>query len=390
MIIWYGGDSMFEFEQGPIRPPSEAKSLLIRATRNCPWNRCEFCHTYKGEKFHVRSIDEIKADVQKARDIADEIRQLSWRNGCGGEVNDELIRAIFDSYARYGESYRSVASWLYFGGTQAFIQDANSLQMKTEDLVEVLTFLKERFPQISRITSYARSKTLAAKTLKELRALHKAGLSRIHVGLETGYDPLLKYIRKGVTAREHVDAGRKVVKSGISLCGYVMPGLGGKRWTREHAIETARVLNQINPHYIRLRTLYVRSDMALHQKVQTGEMELLDDDEVVQEIGLFISHLNGIQSYLASDHILNLLEEIEGQFPQDKEKLLATIDRYSALSVEDRLIFKVGRRAGLYRRLNDLQNGEIRFRVEQAIERLKKQGSGDIENTIKSMMANYI
>jgi hypothetical protein len=119
-------------------------------------------------------------------------------------------------------------------------------------------------------------------------------------------------------------------------------------------------------------------------------MELLGDDEVVQEIGLFIRHLNGIQSYLASDHILNLLEEIEGQFPQDQEKLLATIDRYSALSDKDRLIFKVGRRAGLYRRLDDLQNGEIRFRVEQAIDRLKKQGSGDIENTIKSMMANYI
>ncbi len=385
-----GGNHMFEFEQGPIRPPSEAKSLLIRATRNCPWNRCEFCHTYKGQKFHIRSVDEIKEDITRARDIADEIRELSWRNGCGGEVNDEVIRAIFASSSPYGESYRSVASWLYLGGTQVFIQDANSLQMKNDDLVETLTFLKEKFPQINRITSYARSKTLAKKTVDELKALRRAGLSRIHVGLETGYDPLLEYIQKGVTAKEHIKAGRNVVKSGISLCEYVMPGLGGKKWTREHAIETARVLNQIDPNYIRLRSLYVRSDMVLYQKVQAGEMKLLGDDEVVHEIGLFVENLNGIRSYLVSDHILNLLKEIEGQFPQDKEKILAVVDRYISLPPEERLIFKVGRRAGLYRRLDDLQDRETRLKVEEAIRRIGEQGTGNVEETIKSIMANYI
>ncbi len=381
---------MFEFEQGPIRPPSEAKSLLIRATRNCPWNRCEFCHTYKGQKFQIRSVDEIKEDIQKARDIADEIGELSWRKGCGGEVNDEVVRTVFDRYSGYSDSYRSVASWLYFGGTQVFIQDANSLQMKTEDLIAVLSYLREKFPTINRITSYARSKSLARKTVKELKALYNAGLSRIHVGLETGYDPLLTYIRKGVTEKEHVEAGKKVVKSGISLSEYVMPGLGGKKWTREHAIETAKVLNQINPHYIRLRTLYVRSDMALYHKVQSGEMEVLGDDDVVHEIRLFIEHLNGIQSYLASDHILNLLEEVEGQFPHDKDKLLAVIDRYTSLPAEERLIFKVGRRAGLYRRLDDLRDEGTRVRVGQAISRLNEKGSGNVEETLKSMMANYI
>lgn len=389
-MIIYPGRAMFEFEQGPIRPPSEAQSLLIRATRNCPWNRCEFCHTYKGQKFQIRSVDDIKQDIQTVRRIADEIRELSWRKGFGGAVNDEVIRTVFDRNSRYGESHRSVAYWLYFGGNQAFIQDANSLQMKTEDLAEVLTFLKEKFPQISRITSYARSKTLAKKTVEELRTLHRAGLSRIHVGLETGYDPLLEYIRKGVTAKEHAEAGKNVVKSGISLCEYVMPGLGGKRWTREHAIQTARVLNQIDPNYIRLRTLYVRSDMLLHQRVQSGEMELLSDDEVVQEIGLFIKHLNGIRSYLVSDHVLNLLEEIEGQLPQEKGKLLATINRYLSLPTEEQLIFKVGRRAGLYRRLEDLQDPESRLKVQQVISRIQEKGDGNVEETIKSIMANYI
>ncbi len=262
--------------------------------------------------------------------------------------------------------------------------------MKNDDLVETLTFLKEKFPQINRITSYARSKTLAKKTVDELKALRRAGLSRIHVGLETGYDPLLEYIQKGVTAKEHIKAGRNVVKSGISLCEYVMPGLGGKRWTREHAIETARVLNQIDPNYIRLRSLYVRSDMVLYQKVQAGEMKLLGDDEVVHEIGLFVENLNGIRSYLVSDHILNLLKEIEGQFPQDKEKILAVVDRYISLPPEERLIFKVGRRAGLYRRLDDLQDRETRLKVEEAIRRIGEQGTGNVEETIKSIMANYI
>jgi hypothetical protein len=381
---------MYEFEQGPIRPPSEAQSLLIRATRNCPWNRCEFCHTYKGQKFQIRPADEIQGDIQKAKDIADEIGEISWRHGHAGKVNDDVIRIIYNQYSRYGESYRSVAAWLYFGGTQAFLQDANSLIMETGDLVSVLTFLKESFPQIERITSYARSKTLAKKTIDDLRALRAAGLSRIHIGLETGYDPLLVFIQKGVTARDHIDAGKKVVESGISLCEYIMPGLGGKRWTRQHAIETARTLNHINPHYIRLRTLCVRVDMPLYQRVQSGEMELLGDDEVVREIHLFVEHLNGINSYLVSDHILNLLEEIEGRLPEDREKMLAIIDRYLSLPVEERLAFKVGRRAGLYHRLDDLKDEGNRIKVEEVIRRLEEAGTGTAEEIITSMMANYI
>jgi radical SAM superfamily enzyme YgiQ (UPF0313 family) len=283
-----------------------------------------------------------------------------------------------------------VAYWLYFGGTQAFIQDANSLIMRTEDLAAVLTYLREKFPHIVRITSYARSKTLARKTVEDLRDLHQAGLSRIHVGLETGYDPLLEYIRKGVTAKEHVEAGKRVVESGISLCEYVMPGLGGRRWTQEHAIETARVLNQIDSDHIRLRTLSVQPGMPLHRKVQAGDMRLLDDDDVVREIRLFIEHLNGIHSHLISDHILNLLEELEGKFPDDKDPLLDLIDRYLALPDEERLVFKVGRRAGLFRRLDDLGDEPTRIRVEEAIRQLREHGDDQVEERIKSLMASYI
>jgi hypothetical protein len=169
-----------------------------------------------------------------------------------------------------------------------------------------------------------------------------------------------------------------------------MPGLGGKKWSREHAVATAETLNAINPGYIRLRTLCVRDDMPLYQKVRSGEMERLSEDEVVKEIRLFIEHLRGIQSRLASDHILNLLEEVEGSLPQDQSKMLGVIDRYLSLPDEERLVFKAGRRAGVFRRLDDLEDGAARARIDEAIHRLEKDSPGKVEEAIQSIMANFI
>jgi len=386
------------FETGPIRPPSEAKSLLLRITRNCPWNQCEFCHTYKGEQFSLRSVAEIKKDIDQVKAIYDEIRQTSWKVGFAGEINQGILRSIFSQAGRYDQAFQSVAGWLFFGGRQVFLQDANSLIVKTADLVEILKYLREKFPFIQRITSYGRARTLAKKSVAELKELRQAGLSRIHIGLETGYDPLLKYMKKGVTAKEHIQAGRNVVESGISLSEYVMPGLGGQRWWREHAVETAKVLNQINPEFIRLRTLYVRKDMPLFGKVEKGEFVRIPDDAVVSEIRLFIETLNGIESTVASDHILNLLEEVQGKLPEEKEKMIAVIDRYLALPAKERLRFRVGRRLGYFRSLGDLQDFNLRGRVVQMIDELGRsynQGeepkfSEHIEKEIYSLMENYI
>jgi radical SAM superfamily enzyme YgiQ (UPF0313 family) len=240
----------FSFEQGPIRPPSEAKSLLIRVTRNCPWNKCAFCNSYRGKKFELRPLDEIIADIKKMQEIASHVQKLSWKLGEGGKVTNRVIRLIFGQESTYDDNFRSVAAWLYFGGQSIFLQDADSLILKTETLVSVLNEIKNAFPFVTRITSYCRSKTASRKSVDELKRLKSAGLSRIHIGMESGYDPLLAYIRKGVTAAEHIKGGRHVVEAGLSLSEYVVPGLGGTRWTREHAEETAHVLNQINPDFI--------------------------------------------------------------------------------------------------------------------------------------------
>ena len=376
-------------EQGPIRPPSEARSLLLRLTRNCPWNQCLFCPVYKGQEFSRRPVAEIKREIDLIGAIVEDIQRLSWRSGCGGKVTGVVLSHLLED----GSStliHRQVAHWLCFGEGSIFLQDANSLIMEPEELAEVLHYLRSRVPGIQRITTYARSRTLARRSLQDLVLLREAGLDRIHIGLESGYDPLLRFMRKGVTAADHVTAGCLVREAGISLSEYVMPGLGGKRWWREHALATAAVLNEINPDFIRLRSLRVPRSTPLHEKMEAGEFELLDDDEVVREIRLFVEALEGITSTVASDHIMNLLEEITGTLPHDKEAMLAALDRYLALTDADRLIFKVGRWGGAFRALSDLENPALKRKIQDIVAQWEREAPGAVQRTLREMGDQYI
>jgi radical SAM superfamily enzyme YgiQ (UPF0313 family) len=376
------------FEQGPIRPPSEATSLLIRVTRNCPWNKCAFCHTYRGTKFELRSVEEVKMDIQAMRDFADQIVELSWKLGEGGRVNKNLLKKI-SNHKFQNNYFQTVAVWLYFGGENAFLQDANSLVAKTPDLVAILDFLKEKFPQIKRITTYCRSHTAARKTVSEFEQLKKAGLSRIHVGMESGSDDVLALINKGVKAIDHIKAGQNIRQAGIELSEYFMPGLGGAKLTIPHALETARVMNVINPDFIRLRTLHVVPGTELEDLVKSGAFQPLSDEDILREIQLFIENLEVKECHLVSDHILNLLEELEGTFPEDKHKILSSINRYFDLSDEERLIFRLGRRSGTLRRLDDLDDKETFLRLKAVLDNYAAEG-GNLEEDMVKIMNNYI
>lgn len=378
------GDS---FEVGPYRPPSEAYSLLIRATRNCSWNRCKFCSMYKGNRFELRSAEEIKKDLVAVKSIQDRIREFSWKSGYGGGALREAAAGIFNSAPN--DSFRQVALWLYAGGETAFLQDSNSLIMRTNDLAEVIRFMKATLPSINRITSYARSDTAARKTLEELTELHEAGLSRLHVGLESGYDPLLERVGKGVTAAKHIAGGTKVVASGISLSEYVLLGLGGRDMWREHAAETARVLSEINPDFIRVRTLTLIENMPLYHEVERGDFARATDEQIVEEERLLIEGLECHSNYV-SDHITNLLQEIEGRLPEDKDKMLAAIDRFQGLTVEERVNFRVGRRTGIYTRLDDQHDPRKRETVDRIVHRLTQDGSYIDEEIIYQMMQQFI
>ncbi|MFZ5650355.1 MAG: radical SAM protein [Bacillota bacterium] len=373
------------FEQGPIRPPSEAESLLLRFTRNCPWNKCQFCSTYTGESFSRRSLEEIKKDVDGVSGIISQVRERSLRLGHGGEINREVLA---DVYRTGNHLVMHVASWMYRGGKTVFIQDANSLIMKTSELVEAIRYLKEKLPTVERITSYARSGTLLRKSREELEEIGLAGLNRIHVGMESGSDAVLKFIEKGVTARQHIEAGRRVVEAGISLSEYVILGLGGRNWPEEHPVETARALNEINPHFIRLRTLAVPKGAPLYKKLMSGEFEEQTEDEIVAGERLMIERLEGIQSQLVSDHMLNLLEEVRGRLPEDKDYMLSIIDRYLSMPEKERINFRMGKRSGLYRNLDDLKDPGKRVRVEALLR--SAEGRGRLDGTISSMRSRMI
>ena len=376
-------------EQGPIRPPSESKSLLLRLTRNCPWNKCLFCPVYKDATFSRRSLAEIKRDIDQLSEIVNDVQRVSSKLGFAGRVTGTVVSHIYPN-KDYNPIYRHVAHWLYFGEGSIFLQDANSLIMKPEDLTEILNYLRQKVPGIRRITSYARSKTLTRRNPGQLVMLREAGLNRIHIGLESGYDPVLRLMEKGSTAADHIKAGCLVREAGISLSEYVMPGLGGKRWWREHALATADVLNRINPDFIRLRSLRVPKTAPLSEKIDNGDIELLNDDGVVREIRLFIENLNGITSTVTSDHIMNLLEEISGTLPDDKEMMLSAADRYLDLEEEERIIYKVGRWGGAYRSIDDLRDPEIRGKIEQVIHQWNLKTPGQLDEIIKEIADQYI
>jgi len=377
-------------EQGPIRPPSEANSLLLRLTRNCPWNRCAFCRSYKTARFSLRAIPEILKDIDNLRRSADKLADFSLREGENGRISEEIVQKIWDNDPVFDADDRTVARWLYWGGESVFLQDADSLVMKTDDVVSVLMYLRRAFPSVRRITTYCRSHTAARKSVAELQGLNAAGLTRIHVGLESGSDAVLKMINKGVTAAVHIEAGRRIRAAGISLSEYIIPGLGGVDYSREHARETARVINAIDPDFIRLRTLHVVQGTPLSEMMQNGVFTPPGDEDILREIREFIHSLAGIGSTVVSDHILNLLEEVQGKMPADKDTMLNVIDRYFALSAEQRLVFRLGRRKGVYRYLDELSDDHTYRALKTIVNHYEQQRKGLLDKKISSLMNGYL
>jgi radical SAM superfamily enzyme YgiQ (UPF0313 family) len=265
----------------PFRPPSEANSLLLRVTRGCPWNRCTFCSMYKGMKFEVRDLEEILGDIELARDL-------------------------------YGDRIGTV-----------FIGDSNSLVAKTEMLVKVLNALFTSFPNIQRVTSYARAKTIAKKPLEDLIKIYQAGLTRLHVGLETGDQELLKEIEKGATPEEMIEAGKRAKEAGFEYSLYVLLGIGGEEKWEQHARGTAEVLNQIDPHFIRVRTFIPQPDSPLYEAMVKGRFQPASPETILKETKLLLQKLQ-VTSQFLSDHISNLLP-LHGKLPEDKEKMIQMI-----------------------------------------------------------------
>ena len=330
----------FHFEVGMYRPPSEGGSfsLLLRVTRNCPWNRCAFCHLYKDERFERRSVEEILADIDAVAALRDRVESISERLGYGGELNRHVITELLQSEPEIGlgSGVDIVINWLAAGARTVFLQDGDSIALRGDRLIRVLRHLRETFPTIERITSYARAKTLYKKDLDELSEVRQAGLDRLHVGLESGDDEVLERVAKGVTGEQQVIAGRTALDAGFELSAYWMPGLGGRERWRGHAENTARVLNAIDPHYARSRPFYPVPGTPILDQIERGELHLLDPYEHLLEVRTTVERLE-LTGRVCFDHAANywrgrtgatlLKVDYEGyKLPEEKELLLELLD----------------------------------------------------------------
>lgn len=337
------------YEQGVIRPPSEANSLLVRVTRNCPWNQCIFCPAYKGTKFSKRTVEEIKGDI------------------------DQMAK-------EYG-GYAFIQS--------VFLQDADSLLLSTHDLLDILHYIKQKFPDIKRVTSYARAKTLKRKTVAELKELKEAGLTRIHVGMESGSEKVLKMIKKGITQEDIVIGGQHVVEAGISLSEYIMPGIGGKTLSEEHARETARLLNAVQPDFIRVRTFAMHPASPMQKMAQEGAFAPMTDEEIVAEIRLLVSCFDEIHSYFScADFSLNLLMQVDGYLDEKKSWMLEELDKYLALTKTEKQVYSLLRRSSYMGYPLDVVKDKALAKQAQAeIEKLEKRGENGFDKYIQLLMS---
>ena len=344
------------FELGPIRPPSEAYSLLLRINRGCGWNKCRFCGFYRDTPFSIRSAEDIKKDIDRIKYWVDVFQGRVAQAG-----NPETEGEQEACYMAY--------NWIQSGMRSVFFQDGNGILMAPDGMIEVLEYLRTTFPQIQRITSYARSDTINRLSLDRLIRYRELGLNRFHIGLETGNDYILKLMNKGVDKATQIKAGIKAMAAGIEINEFYMPNMGGREYARESALDTADVMNQVNPNFIRIRSMALAENLEIYEDYTSGLLTRPNDIETIQEIRLFIENLHGITSVVDSDHILNILLELRGKLPEGKDRMLGTIDRFLDLPEDTQNIFRLGRRINLMSNLRDLDNDILVDKVKRTMDR---------------------
>jgi radical SAM superfamily enzyme YgiQ (UPF0313 family) len=348
----------YTMEMGPMGPIGEGGSLILRVSRNCPWNQCLFCSFYKERTFSIRTLPEIEADITVVRRVYESLEKTSWDMGFGGSVNraviDKQIKLSPSVYGKYPlevteaqwKAFRTlsnVANWMTHGAMNVFLQDANAVSMEPAYLLHILHYLRKTFPSVEHISCYARSRTCDKLTLEELKELHDAGLSWCYVGIESGCDDVLRYMKKGVSKKEHISGCRKLIDAGISMAAFVMPGLAGaeKSLADRHIQETIQVLNEIRPTEVRVRSLAVQEGSPLYKKWKAGEFTSPTEDQNVEELRRLIV---GIE-FECSFETLQLTNAFtaSGQLCADRERFLKQIETYQALPLLGRARYLICR-----------------------------------------------
>ena len=266
-----------------IRPPSEADSLLLPVTIGCSHNKCTFCGTYPGVKFRIRHLEDIKQDIDKVA------QDYSW-------------------------SLRRV-----------FLEEGDALIAPQYILVGVLKYLKEKFPYLERIGTYATPQAALIKSVDELKELNRLGLKIAYMGVETGDEELLKKINKGVNYDQVVEAGRKLKQAGITLSVTVILGLGGIEGSKNHALKTAKILSDIDPDFAGTLTILLVPGTPLHKDWEEGRFSLISPFQSLEELKLIIQNSNFTNCFFTANHASNYLP-IKARLPEQKAEVIRLTD----------------------------------------------------------------
>ncbi len=274
--------AMIRYQGTLYRPPSEAESLILQATIGCSYNECTFCGMYREKQFRVRPIEQLRAEIEWARERLPHTRKV-------------------------------------------FLADGDALVAKPAFLHQVLDALREAFPTLRRVSCYASPQALQIRTIEQMSALREAGLTQYYLGVESGHDEVLEFLKKGVDSAEMVRVAGKATAAGVRLSTMILLGAGGRRLSLEHARASARVVSAIQPRFVSTLVMTPVPDTPLWDLAEQGQVDELDAVELTTELRAFVADLELHRTVFRANHASNHLP-IGGTLPKDKAVLLSTLD----------------------------------------------------------------
>ncbi len=266
-----------------FRPPSEARSLIIQATVGCAHNKCSFCYMYKDDNFIIRPLEDIKKDLIEM--------------------------------SQYGSYWRRI-----------FLADGDALVLKTSDLLEILKTIKQYYPNIERVSSYATAGDINRKSIEELKALRDAGLEMLYIGFESGDDEILRKINKGLTYKDYVSAMAKCKEVGFKTSITIIAGLGGVELMEQNAKGTAKIISETKPDYVSYLTMRIYKNTPLYLDYINGKFNMPDAEEILQEMKIFLENVDSEGTIFRSNHASNYVL-LAGTLNEDKKGLIEAIDK---------------------------------------------------------------
>jgi radical SAM superfamily enzyme YgiQ (UPF0313 family) len=270
-----------KYEGMIYRPPSEADSLILQVTVGCSYNRCTFCGAFQGKSFRLKSLGEVKEDI--------------------------------DEVSLYGTKIRRV-----------FLADGDALILPQKDLLEILNYLKKKLRGLERVGIYANARDILQKAPEEIKALKEAGLGILYLGLESGNREVLRRIKKNATLDQMIRASKRVKEAGVLLSVTVILGLGGVEGSKAHAEETGKILSEMDPDYVGALSLMVVPGTPIEREIETGQLILPTPFGLIEELEIMIQHCHFTNCFFASNHASNYLP-LRIQMDQEKEEALKKI-----------------------------------------------------------------